>query len=845
MTIYELPSLIALIFKGLLLFYIARAGVRTRLGLLFAGLLLVLSLFNAVEFVGLHLLASQGFSAISETLGFIYVALLIPAIALILHISLVLSQSGGDGDDRRYWLAYVPAVVLEFLLLATDRLIVGFAPFQHSVLREPGSWYFLFETYVFVYLLAALVNVALGARPGRTPALARIRCQFWLLAVAPIGLLLGYLIVANHFGLAKITSTFYLPILMTFFLAVTTYATHQYRLFDVEFYIPGSKVRRRKTAFYDRIRAMIAEIADLDSVQTALDRVGATLRCPVALVGTRQEAMTLAPTDAAFSRIPRAALEGIDHIVVAHEVAQAMPELYRTMREHGVAAIVPFHPHSQYAAGWLILGDGFNNEVYTPRDFKLVEELFAKMGDLFLDKLLAMRAQLAEAVREVRRLEQRAADALNRIEQLKGESAHLARENQRLLALQPADSVALEPAAPRAITLAVLGRNKTLAKELRQYFAQTEHYVGADSQSFKRKPLPDVMVYYLESAHDNAALELASTLPAQHAVLLTGPGAGPFAEQHKATLSGRLIEVVAHDGDTAIVARKAEALAALARSTVLLADAQRVLIGNSGGFQRALTEARRLAALPDAVLVRGDDVDFAHAVSVLMHRLSGARGAFYRVDANAVAADTDKGAIEQWVAQASQGTLFVAGLAEMFRETADHLLHVSAAASVRVIAYDSTGTLNVSSMAPHRPFELDLPALRERRDDAQLLAHYFTLQFNLQACTARYLRQQEFDALLATAEPTMAGLRHAIAGALIEEKTAAAPAEIDFAALDKTLDEYLAQFEAKVLAQTLERCQGNKSKAARLLGLKPNTLHYKLERYGLAIAKPRIATRDT
>ena len=50
---------------------------------------------------------------------------------------------------------------------------------------------------------------------------------------------------------------------------------------------------------------------------------------------------------------------------------------------------------------------------------------------------------------------------------------------------------------------------------------------------------------------------------------------------------------------------------------------------------------------------------------------------------------------------------------------------------------------------------------------------------------------------------------------------------------DKTLEEHVAAFEAHLIAQTLKRCQGNKSKAARLLGLRPNTLHYKIERYGL------------
>ncbi|HLQ25285.1 MAG TPA: helix-turn-helix domain-containing protein [Acidiferrobacterales bacterium] len=48
---------------------------------------------------------------------------------------------------------------------------------------------------------------------------------------------------------------------------------------------------------------------------------------------------------------------------------------------------------------------------------------------------------------------------------------------------------------------------------------------------------------------------------------------------------------------------------------------------------------------------------------------------------------------------------------------------------------------------------------------------------------------------------------------------------------DKSLDECLSEFEAVIIKQTLRRCRGNKAKAARLLGLRANTLHYKLERY--------------
>ena len=54
---------------------------------------------------------------------------------------------------------------------------------------------------------------------------------------------------------------------------------------------------------------------------------------------------------------------------------------------------------------------------------------------------------------------------------------------------------------------------------------------------------------------------------------------------------------------------------------------------------------------------------------------------------------------------------------------------------------------------------------------------------------------------------------------------------------EQNLEELVAEFESRIIKQTLGRCDGNKSKTARVLGLRPNTLHYKLERYGLSSTK--------
>lgn len=495
MTFYlhELPSLGALLFKLALLAYVARVPVHNSLTRLFAALLVLLSLLNLLEFSGINYHARQGFGETLNLFGYGYYALLFPTLALLLHISLRLSldTESVPAWHNRYLFLYLPVIPLLYMLFATDLLVTGFVPFQYSMMRVAGDAYFLFETYAIVYLLAAVAYLIYGARAAR-PSQARARNRIWLLAIAPMSSMIAYLIVAQYLGLPKFTTTFYLPIAMTFFLVVTTYATYQYRLFDIEFYLPWSAHRARKTAFYDRIRATIAEIADLPSVSQLLERLAATLRCPVALMGGPRPVFA----GAALSQLadfPREDLNKVDEIVVAAEIAELRPDMHALMRAHGVAAIVPFYPHSQNAASWLLLGGSFSDEVYTRRDFKMVERLFAKIGDLFLDKMITIRTQLAEAQRSARVLEQRLVRAEEDIAVLRTENQGLRQQTLALAQQHPIEE---------QLELGVAG--KGLEERLREYETEIIERTlrscgGNKSEAARRLGLrPNTLHYKLE-----------------------------------------------------------------------------------------------------------------------------------------------------------------------------------------------------------------------------------------------------------------------------------------------------------------------------------------------------------
>ncbi|QJA06917.1 sigma-54-dependent Fis family transcriptional regulator [Thermosulfurimonas marina] len=146
---------------------------------------------------------------------------------------------------------------------------------------------------------------------------------------------------------------------------------------------------------------------------------------------------------------------------------------------------------------------------------------------------------------------------------------------------------------------------------------------------------------------------------------------------------------------------------------------------------------------------------------------------------------------------------------------------------------------------------LHLPPLRERREDIPLLVQHFLHKY------ARKLGREEVGispyALKALMEYDFPGnvreleniIERAVAletGPLIlpESLTLRSggssrtelKAELPPGGLD--LEAYLAEIEKDLLRQALERTGGRREEAARLLGLTPRSLRYRLQKYGLA-----------
>ncbi len=140
---------------------------------------------------------------------------------------------------------------------------------------------------------------------------------------------------------------------------------------------------------------------------------------------------------------------------------------------------------------------------------------------------------------------------------------------------------------------------------------------------------------------------------------------------------------------------------------------------------------------------------------------------------------------------------------------------------------------------------LALPPLRERREDIAALSHYFLTQFNRtygRSVTGftpeamRVLEQRDWSG-------NIRELRNAVERAVILCEAARIhprdlvenPGAMDeVAPSDVAFDDYIHLCGSRLIRQTLQRCRGNVSEAARILRIKRTTLQSRMKRLRLA-----------
>ncbi len=311
------------------------------------------------------------------------------------------------------------------------------------------------------------------------------------------------------------------------------------------------------------------------------------------------------------------------------------------------------------------------------------------------------------------------------------------------------------------------------------------------------------------------------------------------------------------------------------------------LIGQAPAFRRVLELVQRVAPTDVTVLVRGESGTGKERVARLIHSLSPRdRGPFVPLNCAAVPEtllEAELFGIERGVATgvsarvgkfelANGGTLFLDEVGDLSPSLQAKLLRVvqdrevervggrqRVHVDVRLVtathrdleAMLATGDFRRDLYYRLRVVELGLPPLRERRGDIALLAHHF-VRFHAKRLgrPGLHLSREALELLLHHDYPgnvrELENLLEA-AVALATGGTIEAP-DVRLALgarlptggeLAGTLDEVVYEH----VARTLERCGGNRSEAARELGIDRSTLYRMLARRNASYVAERDVTR--
>ena len=304
------------------------------------------------------------------------------------------------------------------------------------------------------------------------------------------------------------------------------------------------------------------------------------------------------------------------------------------------------------------------------------------------------------------------------------------------------------------------------------------------------------------------------------------------------------------------------------------------IIGNSAGIRGVYRVIEQSAPTNASVLISGESGTGKELVAQTIHELSP-RQAFPFVAINCAAIPEtlleseifghEKGAFtgahdrRTGVFElAHRGTLFLDEIAEMQPATQVKLLRVlqertfrrlggrqEQSVDVRVIAATNVDPLEASRSGKLREdlfyrlnvFNIDLPPLRQRRDDIPLLVQTFLNEFN--RSNNKSVRGVDQDAMYLLEHYPWPGnireLRNVIEratiladGEFVEPRhlppTLVAKGEETLPTLTIVPGTTVDEAERRLITLTLEHCRNNKTRAAEVLGISLKTLHNKLNR---------------
>jgi PAS domain S-box-containing protein len=320
------------------------------------------------------------------------------------------------------------------------------------------------------------------------------------------------------------------------------------------------------------------------------------------------------------------------------------------------------------------------------------------------------------------------------------------------------------------------------------------------------------------------------------------------------------------------------------------------IIGDSQTLRAVIKQAKRASQTSITVLLRGESGTgkelFAHAI----HNESPRKNEkFIRVNCAAIAdsileselfgyeegafTGAVKGGKKGLFEEADKGTIFLDEIGKVSFSLQDKLLRVlqekeiikvggvrTIEIDVRIIVASNTNLERAIQEGKFREdlyyrlnvFPLFIPSLRERREDIPLLVSYIIRKFNqeygrsVKECAPEAMKRlmdydwpgnvRELENVIGRAminlgmERDMIQLDHLPILGMRENKeynNHIIREKHIFALENHSLKDIMNETEKKVIIQSLEKCNGNRTEVAKILGIAIRSLYYKLDKYGI------------
>jgi DNA-binding NtrC family response regulator len=301
------------------------------------------------------------------------------------------------------------------------------------------------------------------------------------------------------------------------------------------------------------------------------------------------------------------------------------------------------------------------------------------------------------------------------------------------------------------------------------------------------------------------------------------------------------------------------------------------LVGGSLAMQRVYDLIGKVAPTDASILVTGETGTGKERVAEAIHGLSRRhKEAFVPVNCGAVSPTLieselfghEKGSFtgadrvhRGYFERANRGTLFLDEITEMSAELQVKLLRVLETGSftrvggseamrvdTRVIAATNrdpaeavaSGKLREDLLYRLNVFPIQLPALRERADDIGLLTQHFLDALNGQEGTAKRFSTAALDRLRRYSWPgNVRELKNVVQRAYILAEDEIGVDELPLGGREKpagdgvlvSVGTSLADAERRLILATLERLDGDKRRAAEILGISLKTLYNRVNQY--------------